>query len=102
MLCVRVALSHSVKFELAVSRKILTQFRFNKICPKILVDYGLTKQKGDEFPRKTSDRLEFNSVAGKQVEDSNWFYSFFTNFRTRVRQFHFLSCVYDMYTLLHH
>ena len=51
---------------------------------KILVDYGLTKQKGDEFPRKTSDRLEFNSVAGKQVEDSNWFYSFFTNFRTQV------------------
>ncbi|WBL25525.1 DUF3078 domain-containing protein [Zunongwangia sp. HGR-M22] len=51
---------------------------------KVLVDYGMTKQKGDEFPRKTSDRLEINSVAGKQVEESNWYYSFFTNFRTQV------------------
>lgn len=50
---------------------------------KILANYGLTKLKGDEFTRKTSDRLEINSIAGKQVEESNWFYSFFTNFRTQ-------------------
>ena len=50
---------------------------------KILANYGLTKLKGDEFTRKTSDRFEINSIAGKQVEESNWFYSFFVNFRTQ-------------------
>lgn len=50
---------------------------------KILANYGLTKLEGDEFTRKTSDRLEFNSIAGKQLENSEWYYSFFTNFRTQ-------------------
>lgn len=50
---------------------------------RILANYGLTKLKGDEFTRKTSDRFEINSIAGKQVEESNWFYSFFVNFRTQ-------------------
>ncbi len=53
---------------------------------KILVDYGLTRQRGDDFARKTSDRLEVNSIAGKQVEDSSWFYSLFLNFRTQITQ----------------
>ncbi|WP_324719742.1 DUF3078 domain-containing protein [Salinimicrobium sp. HB62] len=50
---------------------------------KVIANYGLTKLKGDEFTRKTSDRLELNSIAGKQLENSNWYYSFFTNFRTQ-------------------
>jgi hypothetical protein len=50
---------------------------------KFLANYGLTKLKGDEFTRKTSDRLEINSIAGKQLENSNWYYSFFANFRTQ-------------------
>lgn len=50
---------------------------------KVLANYGVTQLKGDEFTRKTSDRLEFNSIAGKEVDDSNWYYSFFTNFRTQ-------------------
>ncbi|MGI0105371.1 DUF3078 domain-containing protein [Salinimicrobium sp. WS361] len=50
---------------------------------KFLANYGLTKLKGDEFTRKTSDRLEINSILGKQMENSNWYYSFFTNFRTQ-------------------
>ncbi|WP_029037566.1 DUF3078 domain-containing protein [Salinimicrobium xinjiangense] len=50
---------------------------------KFLANYGLTKLKGDEFTRKTSDRLEVNSIAGKQLENSNWYYSFFANFRTQ-------------------
>jgi hypothetical protein len=50
----------------------------------LLVDYGITKQRSDEFARKTSDRLEFNSIAGKQLQDSNWFYSLFLNFRTQI------------------
>lgn len=50
---------------------------------KIIGNYGITKLKGDEFARKTSDRFEINSIAGKQVAESNWFYSFFVNFRTQ-------------------
>lgn len=50
---------------------------------KFLANYGLTKLKDDEFTRKTSDRLEVNSIAGKQLENSNWYYSFFANFRTQ-------------------
>ncbi|SFN51982.1 DUF3078 domain-containing protein [Salegentibacter flavus] len=51
---------------------------------KFILDYGLTKQKTDDFARKTSDRLEFNSIAGKQIKESNWFYSLFLNFRTQI------------------
>lgn len=51
---------------------------------KILATYGLTKLKSDEFVRKTSDRLELNSIVGKKFQDSNWFYSFFVNFLTQL------------------
>ncbi len=51
---------------------------------KFILDYGLTKQKTDDFARKTSDRLEFNSIAGKQINESNWYYSLFLNFRTQI------------------
>ncbi len=51
---------------------------------RILADYGLTKQRDDEFVRKTSDRFEVNSIAGKQMKESNWFYSLFLNFRTQI------------------
>lgn len=50
---------------------------------KFFADYGLTKIKDDEFSRKTNDRLEFNSIAGKQLKNSNWYYSWFLNFRTQ-------------------
>ncbi len=50
---------------------------------RILANYGLTKVNGDEFARKTSDRLELNSIAGKQIEASNFYYSWFLNFRTQ-------------------
>lgn len=50
---------------------------------KLLANYGLTKLKDDEFTRKTSDRLEINSIAGKELDDSNWYITFFTNFRTQ-------------------
>jgi hypothetical protein len=51
---------------------------------RLLANYGLTKQNGDDFTRKTSDRLELNSIAGKELDNSNWYYSFFTNFRTQL------------------
>ncbi len=50
---------------------------------KILADYGLTKIKDQEFTRKTNDRFEFNSLLGKQIKETNWYYSFFINFRTQ-------------------
>ncbi|MFV8225181.1 DUF3078 domain-containing protein [Christiangramia aquimixticola] len=51
---------------------------------RILANYGLTKVKGDEFARKTSDRIEFNSIAGKQIDSKNFYYSWFLNFRTQI------------------
>jgi len=50
---------------------------------KIIANYGLTKVRGDEFARKTSDRLELNSIAGKQMEETNFYYTWFLNFRTQ-------------------
>ena len=50
---------------------------------RIFGNYGLTKVKDDEFVRKTSDRLELNSIAGKEIQDSNYYYSWFLNFRTQ-------------------
>lgn len=51
---------------------------------KLLANYGLTKVKGDDFARKTSDRLEFNSIAGKEIQESNFYYTWFLNFRTQI------------------
>lgn len=50
---------------------------------RFIGDYGLTKIKDDEFLRKTNDRIEINSIVGYQIGDTNWSYSFFTNFRTQ-------------------
>jgi hypothetical protein len=52
---------------------------------KIIAEYGITKQDGDEFTRKTNDRLELNSVYGYKIaEDSSWSYSFFFNALTQL------------------
>lgn len=51
---------------------------------RIFANYGLTKVKDDEFARKTSDRLELNSIAGKQIDASDFYYSWFLNFRTQI------------------
>lgn len=51
---------------------------------KILANYGLTKVKGDDFARKTSDRFELNSIAGKEIQESNFYYTWFLNFRTQM------------------
>jgi len=50
---------------------------------RIMADYGITKTKDQEFTRKTNDRLELNSILGRQINESNWYYSFFMNFRTQ-------------------
>lgn len=50
---------------------------------RIMADYGITKTDEQDFVRKTNDRLEINSILGRQIKESNWFYSFFMNFRTQ-------------------
>ncbi|WP_029033926.1 DUF3078 domain-containing protein [Salinimicrobium terrae] len=50
---------------------------------KIWATYGLTKIKTDEFIRKTSDRFEINSIVGKQIKETKWFYSFFAHFQSQ-------------------
>ncbi|WP_203295283.1 DUF3078 domain-containing protein [Luteirhabdus pelagi] len=50
---------------------------------RILAEYGITKIRDEEFSRKTNDRLELNSIVGRQIAESKWFYSFFMNFRTQ-------------------
>jgi len=52
---------------------------------RIMADYGVTKLKDQKFSRKTNDRLELNSLVGRQTSDtSNWFYSYFLNFKTQL------------------
>lgn len=60
-------------------------YRYNKLTVdnRIVADYGLTKNKGEEYQRKTNDRLELNSIIGTKVKDTNWYYSFFLNFKTQ-------------------
>lgn len=51
---------------------------------RLLFDFGMTRNKGEEFPRKTNDRIEYNSILGIKIrQDSKWSYSFVTNFRTQ-------------------
>ncbi|MBT0606971.1 DUF3078 domain-containing protein [Aequorivita echinoideorum] len=50
---------------------------------RILADYGITKNRDEEFSKKTNDRLELNSILGQQINDTNWYYSFFVNFKTQ-------------------
>ncbi len=50
---------------------------------RILAEYGITKNKDEEFSKKTNDRLELNSILGMQIHESNWYYSLFLNFKTQ-------------------
>lgn len=50
---------------------------------KLIANYGLTRTNGDDFTKKTSDRLELNSIVGKEFAESNWSYTYFANFRTQ-------------------
>ncbi|SEK80014.1 Protein of unknown function [Aquimarina amphilecti] len=50
---------------------------------KILADYGLTFLKGENFARKTNDRIELNSRLGQRIGETNWNYSLFINFRSQ-------------------
>jgi len=51
---------------------------------RIMADYGITKTRDQKFSRKTSDRLELNSIVVRQIKESLWYYSFFMNFKTQL------------------
>lgn len=51
---------------------------------RFLVDYGISKNKDDKYSKKTNDRLEFNSILGRQMKESEWYYSLFYNFKTQI------------------
>ncbi|MBG6133103.1 hypothetical protein IWQ47_004563 [Aquimarina sp. EL_43] len=50
---------------------------------KIIADYGLTFLRGEDFPRKTNDRIEFNTRLGQKIGQGFWNYSLFINFRSQ-------------------
>lgn len=50
---------------------------------RVLGDYGITKNRGEDFSKKTNDRLELNSIVGRQIRESDWYYSFFLNFKSQ-------------------
>lgn len=51
---------------------------------RIMADYGITKTADQDFTRKTTDRLELNSLGGKQINESLWYLSAFANLRTQI------------------
>jgi len=50
---------------------------------KLIADYGVNKNKGDENFTKNNDRLELKSLAGKKMKGF-WFYSFYANAKTQM------------------
>ena len=48
------------------------------------MDYGISRNKDDKYSRKTNDRLEYNSVLGRQIQETEWYYSLFLNFKTQI------------------
>ena len=51
---------------------------------RFLLDYGITRNKDDKYSRKTNDRLEYNSILGREIKETNWYYSLFLNFKTQL------------------
>lgn len=51
---------------------------------RFLLDYGISKNKDDKYSKKTNDRLELNSILGRQIKESNWYYSLLFNFKTQM------------------
>lgn len=49
---------------------------------KLILAYGVTKIKDADI-QKTDDRIEFNSLLGKQAQ-GYWFYSMFANFKSQI------------------
>ncbi|WOI23911.1 DUF3078 domain-containing protein [Nonlabens ulvanivorans] len=50
---------------------------------KLISDFGLSQVKDQRYLRKTTDRLELNSILGNQIKQSYWNYSTIFNFRSQ-------------------
>ena len=50
---------------------------------RLIGEYGMTKNRDDKYSRKTNDRLELNSILGRRIKESNWYYSLFLNIKTQ-------------------
>ncbi|MEL1240953.1 DUF3078 domain-containing protein [Flavobacterium flavipallidum] len=51
---------------------------------KFILAYGLSKIKGNERTAKTDDRIELNSLWGKNSTIKNWYYSMYFNFKSQM------------------
>lgn len=49
---------------------------------KIITSYGMTRSKSVDFPKKTNDGFNYNSMLGFDA-DGLWFYSLLINFKTQ-------------------
>lgn len=52
---------------------------------KLIATYGLTKSNNTDFPKKTNDGININSMFGYDAENY-WFYSFFFNFKSQFTE----------------
>lgn len=61
-------------------------YKHNKLNwdTKLTSILGLANANGQKFVRKTTDRLELNSLVGSRIKESNWYYSGLLNFRTQM------------------
>jgi len=50
---------------------------------RIMTSYGMTKSANTDFPKKTDDGIELNSMLGFDA-DGYWYYSILFNFKTQI------------------
>lgn len=51
---------------------------------KLVTEFGLSQVKEQRYLRKTTDRIDINSILGNQINQSNWNYSTIFNFRSQL------------------
>ncbi|MGJ8684437.1 MAG: DUF3078 domain-containing protein [Nonlabens sp.] len=61
------------------------QFKRKKFSwdSRFITDFGLSQVKDQRYLRKTTDRIELNSILGNQINQSNWNYSTIFNFKSQ-------------------
>ncbi len=73
-----VAGNFNVNWDVNYKRKKLTW------DTRLTAILGLAATKDQKFIRKTTDRLELNSLVGSRIEKTRWYYSGVLNFRTQM------------------
>lgn len=61
-------------------------YKYKKLTwdTKLTSILGFAISKDQKFLRKTTDRLEFNSLIGSRIKKTKWYYSGVLNFRTKI------------------